>query len=67
MCAYFWVGGLQIGGTRSELGAQVEVQVHVCLLVGGRAADWGHEKRIGSAGRGTSANIHSCGWAGYGM
>ena len=65
MCAYLWVGGLQIGGTRSELGAQVEAQVHVCFVVGGRATECRHEKRCGSAGRGKSACVHRCGWAGY--
>jgi len=62
------VGGrLRIVGTRSELAAQVEAQVHVCFVVGGRATDYRHEKRIGSAGRGTSACVLRCWWAGYGM
>ena len=51
-------------GTESEMAAQVEAQVHVCIVVGGRTADSGHEKRIGSAGRGTSACVHRCGWVG---
>ena len=67
MCAQVWVCGLQIGGTESEVAAQVEVQVHVCTGVGGRATECRHEKRSGSAGRGTSACVHRCGWAGYGM
>jgi len=61
------VGGLQIGGTESELGAQVEAQVNVCFVVGGRAADRRHGKRSGSIGRGTSARVLRCGWVGYGM
>ena len=33
------MGGLQIGGTESEVAAQVEAQVHVRIGVGGRATD----------------------------
>jgi len=64
MFVEMWVGGLPIVGTVSELAAQVEAQVHVCLGVGWRTADSGHEKRIGSAGRGTSACMHRCWWVG---
>ena len=64
MYAQVLVGGLGIAGTESELAAQVEAQVHVCLGVGGRATECRYEKRIGSAGRGTSACLFSCGWAG---
>ena len=39
MCAQVLVGGLQIGGTESEVAAQVEAQVHVCTGVGGRATE----------------------------
>ena len=38
----------------------VEVQVHVCIVVGGRATDSGLEKRSGSAGRAASSCGHSC-------
>ena len=66
-CAQLWVGRLQIVGTTSEAGAQIEAQIHVCIGVGGRATDRRDEKRSGSAGRGTSACVHRCGWAGYGI
>jgi len=42
------------------MAAQVEVQVHVCIVVSGgpaSATDSGLEKRNGSAGRGTSACV----------
>jgi len=57
MCAQLWVGGLRNVGTRSDVAAQVEVQVNVCTGVEGQATDRGHGKRSGSAGRGTG------GWA----
>jgi len=38
------VGGLKIAGTESELAAQVEAQVHVCVVVGERTADSRHGK-----------------------
>ena len=38
------VGGLRNVGTRSELAAQVEVQVHVCVVVSERTADSRHGK-----------------------
>ena len=43
-------------GTKSEMVAQVEAQVHVCVVVGGLAKDSGLEKRNGSAGRGNPSN-----------
>jgi len=67
MCASLLVGGQRNVGTRSELGAQVEAQVHICIVVGVRATECRHEERIESAGRGTSACVLTCGWAGYGM
>ena len=54
---YIVVGGLKIAGTKSEMAAQIEVQVRVCIVVVGWAKDCGHEKRSGSAGRGTSAFV----------
>jgi len=42
MFVEMWVGGLRNVGTESELAAQVEKQVHVCLDVGGRATDCRH-------------------------
>ena len=33
MCALLWVDGLQIVGSKSDLAAQVEVQVHVGIVV----------------------------------
>ena len=80
---------LHVVGTASEVVAQVEAHVYVCIVVGGRATDcrYGkrsrgagrgvgvgiflyafttyrrYEKRIGSAGRGTSACVLTCGWA----
>ena len=64
MCAQVWVGGLRNVGTRSDVAAQVEAKVHVRIGVGGRAADRGHGKRSGSAGRGTSACVRRCEWVG---
>ena len=58
------VDGLRIVGTESEVAAQVEAQVHMCTGVGGQVTDRGHGKRSGSAGRGTSACVHRCGWVG---
>ena len=49
MCALLWVGGLQIVGSRSELAAQAEVQVHAGIVVDAFATCFGHEKRSGSA------------------
>ena len=43
MYALLWVGGIQIVGTRSKVAAQVEVHVHVCIVVGGWATDSGLE------------------------
>ena len=61
MCGHTcgWVGGLQTVGSKSEVAAQVEAQVHVrAYLWGGeRATDSGLKKRSGSAGRGTSACV----------
>ena len=54
-----------MAGTESEVAAQVEVQVHVCIVVGGWATDSRHGKRSGSAGRSASAFVHSSGWVGY--
>ena len=51
------MGGLWIAGTKSEVAAHVEEQVRMCIVVGGRATDSGHEKRNGSAGSGTSACV----------
>ena len=48
---------LHVVGTRSEIVAQVEVHVHVCMVVGGWATDSGLEKRIGSANRGAGVGI----------
>ena len=59
------MGGLRIVVSKSEMAAQVEAQVRVCIVVVGWAEDSRHEKRRGSAGRGTSACVwHSCGWMG---
>ena len=48
---------LHVEGTTSEVVAQVEVHVYVCILVSGRATDSRYEKRIGSAGRGIGVGI----------
>ena len=48
---------LHVEGTTSEVVAQVEVYVYVCIVVGGRATDCRYEKRIGSAGRGIGVGI----------
>jgi len=65
MCALLWVGGLQIVGSRSELAAQAEVQVHVGIAFDDFATCSRHEKRSRGAGRGTFACMNCCGWAGY--
>jgi len=48
---------LHVEGTTSEVVAQVEAYVYVCIVVGGRATDCRYEKRIGSAGRGIGVGI----------
>jgi len=63
-CLNIVMGGLRNVGTKSELAAQVEAQVHACIVMGGRATECRHGKRIGSAGRSTSAYLFRCGWAG---
>ena len=65
MCALLWVGGLKIEGSRSELAAQAEVQVHVGIAVDAFATCSKHEERSRGAGRGICACVHCCGWMGY--
>ena len=48
---------LLVVGTNSEVAAQVEMQVHVCIVGGGRAMDSNLEKRSGSAVRGAGVGI----------
>jgi len=54
-----------MAGTESEVAAQVEVQVHVCIVVGVWATDSWHGKRSDGASRSASACVHSSGWVGY--
>ena len=56
---------MQMAGTESEVAAQVEVQVHVCIVVGVWATDSWHGKRSGGTGRGACACGHSGGWVSY--
>jgi len=58
MWALLSMNSLHVVGTKNRVAAQVEVQV--CIVVGGRAAGSGLEKRSRSAGRGASACGHCC-------
>jgi len=57
MCALLWVDGLQIVGSKSELAAQAEAQVHVGIVVDEFATCSRHEKRSRGAGRGSGVGI----------
>jgi len=52
MCAQVWVGGLRNVGTKSELAAQVEVQVNLCIVVGGRLQIAGTKSAVAAQVRG---------------
>jgi len=62
------VGGLQIAGTEGEVAAQVEVQVHVCIVLGrlvvGGLQIVGSKSEVAARVEARSC-VHSCGWVGY--
>ena len=49
------MGGLQIGGTKSELAAQVEVQVNLCIVAVGRLQIVGSKSAVVS-----QVEVHVC-------